>query len=116
MPTKAEIDNKRDNIRGKSGIICDYFYLSLPIVLLICFLTILVYTLLTICPQFTTKQAGYLLASSLLILGLIGLCFDNTSLFQQQAFKLLVWAGISILLLTFFFCITIDILKEIKSK
>jgi len=116
MLTKTEIDNKRANIRGKSAIICDYIYLSLPIILLTCLLTIFVYILLTICPQLTTKQTGYLLSLSLLILGLIGLCFENTSLFQQQVFKLLVWAGIFILLLTFIFCISIDILKETKSR
>lgn len=116
MSTKAEIDQKRENIRGISGIICDYIYLSLPIILLICLLIIIIYNFLIIHPQFTTKYVGYLLGSSLLILGLIGLCFGNTSLFQQQAFKLLVWSGISILILTFCFCITIDILKEIKLK
>ena len=116
MLTKDEIDNKRAIIRGKSGIVCDYIYLYFPIFLFICLLIILIYNLLIISPKFTTRQAGYLLASSLFILGLIGLCVDNTNLFQQQAFKLLVYSGVIVFILTLCYSITIDIIMIIKDK
>jgi hypothetical protein len=52
----------------------------------------------------------------MLTLGLLGLSLDNTNLFQQEAFKLLVWSGVIVFILTFCFSITMDIIMVMKDK
>jgi hypothetical protein len=116
MTTQEESDSKWDKIKGNMPIICKLIYFILPIILLTCFLFLIYYKLPQIYSQLCTKQTGYLVSSTLIIYGLLGLWLDNTSLFQRQAFKLLIWVGIFMLILTFCFSITIDILDKIKDK
>jgi hypothetical protein len=116
MPKECPPEDKTENIRDKYRYICDYIYCFLPIVFVFCLLIIVVTGLYNIYSQLCTKQTGYLLASLLLILGLLGLWLDNISLYQQQSFKLLICVSVFIFILTFCFSITVDILKIIKDK
>ena len=79
MSKEGTVGNKTEKIRDKYGYICDYIYCFLPIILVFCLLVLIVIGLCNICSQICTRQTGYLLASSLLILGLLGLWLDNTS-------------------------------------
>ncbi|MFA4902013.1 MAG: hypothetical protein WC600_04630 [Desulfobaccales bacterium] len=83
-----------------------------PTILIVCFVVI-IYVMPIFNIQLDTKMTGYLLASLLLILGLFGLWLDNVSLFQQQVFKLIVWTGVFLLILTFCFSIAIDIIEKV---
>jgi len=116
MSKEDEVDDKRKNIRDKFGIICDYIYCFLPILLAISLVVLIVIALYNFMSHLCTKQTGYLLASCLLIFGLLGLWLDNTSFYQQQSFKLLIWVGIIILVFTLAFSIALDILRLYKSN
>ena len=111
MSKEDNIDDKRKKIRDKYAIICDYIYYFLPFLLGISFVVFIVIVSSNLC----TKQMGYLLASWLLILGLLGLCLGDASLYQQQSFKLLIWVGIFLFIFTLAFSITVDILRVYKS-
>ena len=112
MSKEDNIDDKRNKIRDKYAIICDYIYYFLPILLTISFVVLIIIVLSNLC----TKQMGYLLASWFLVLGLLGLCLGNASLYQQQSFKLLIWVGIFLFIFTIAFSITVDILRVYKSN
>ena len=116
MTTQESSDSKWAKIKENLPIICKFIYFILPIILLICLSYLLYYKLPQIYSQLCTKQTGYLVSSTLISLGLLGLWLENLTLFQQQAFKLLVWSGVFILILTFCFSITIDILIILIDK
>lgn len=116
MSPEWSYDTIRKNIKGIAGIIIEIAYYILAIILLVYFGIFLFSKFPIIYAPLCTVQVGYLLASFLLILGLLGLWLENASLFQQQAFKLLVWSGILVFILTFGFSIAMDIIKIIKDK
>lgn len=116
MTTQESSNSKWIKIKDKLPPIHTIILVVLAIILLVSLLFLIFYKSPKIYSLLFTKQVGYLLASLMLTLGLLGLSFDNTNLFQQEAFKLLVWSGVFIFILTFCFSITMDIIMVIKDK
>ncbi|MDO9531115.1 MAG: hypothetical protein Q7O12_03160 [Deltaproteobacteria bacterium] len=104
----------KEVVEGVAEIIWSIIYYIFPIIILSGFVIIIFNINPKISFQICSVQTGYILAISLLTFGMLGLWFENASLFQQQAFKLLVWAGVLLLILTFCFSMAIDILALAK--
>lgn len=117
MSDENSVKNSNSKIKIVLARLFDFMYNNLPIIIfciVVCILCLI--WSLVLGWQAPTKQAGYFFATSFLFLGLIGLWIENTSLFQQQVFKILVYSGIAIYILTFSFSIAIDIINQLKTK
>ena len=87
--------------------------------LLFCFLMAFVGYIMFIskwsCISFSSLNPalGYFIGYYMLFFGLIGLSFDKSNLFQQQAFRFMTICAIIIIVLTLSFSIAIEIISNI---